>query len=120
MPKGGILAFDELDNPQWPGETKAVMDKVGLRRSAARATVVGPIHLLRRPVEGSACACRTVAHQVSHSDSDLPGRSEPMSFRVRFVNPERAYLLLKPELDAAYFDVMSNGDLIDRRPPRRV
>jgi hypothetical protein len=30
MPKGAILGFDELDNPQWPGETKAVLDKVGL------------------------------------------------------------------------------------------
>lgn len=26
MPKGAILAFDELDNPIWPGETQALMD----------------------------------------------------------------------------------------------
>jgi len=32
MPKGAILAFDELDNPLWPGETRAAMDKVGVNR----------------------------------------------------------------------------------------
>ena len=34
MPKGAILAFDELDNPLWPGETMAmleVMERYGLR-----------------------------------------------------------------------------------------
>jgi hypothetical protein len=30
MPKGAILAFDELDNPLWPGETRAVLEHVGL------------------------------------------------------------------------------------------
>lgn len=30
MPKGAIVAFDELDNPQWPGETLAVMEELGL------------------------------------------------------------------------------------------
>jgi hypothetical protein len=30
MPKGAVLAFDELDNPIWPGETVAAMDAVGL------------------------------------------------------------------------------------------
>ena len=30
MPKGSVLAFDELDNPIWPGETMAVLDEVGL------------------------------------------------------------------------------------------
>ena len=33
---------------------------------------------------------------------------------VRFVNPGRLYQMLKSELDAAYFDVMSKGELIDR------
>ena len=37
-----------------------------------------------------------------------------MPYRVRFVNPAKNYLLLKEELDAAYFGVMSQGDLIDR------
>ena len=26
MPKGAIIAFDELDNPLWPGETNAMID----------------------------------------------------------------------------------------------
>lgn len=30
MPKGSILAFDELDNPIWPGETNAVLDELGI------------------------------------------------------------------------------------------
>jgi hypothetical protein len=32
MPKGAIIAFDELDNPLWPGETRAAIDKLGLNR----------------------------------------------------------------------------------------
>jgi hypothetical protein len=32
MPKGAILAFDELDNPIWPGETLAVLESLGLNR----------------------------------------------------------------------------------------
>lgn len=35
--------------------------------------------------------------------------------KVPFVDPRRAYERLKPELDAAYVDVMSHGDLVDRR-----
>ena len=31
MPKGAVLAFDELDNPLWPGETLAALEAVGLR-----------------------------------------------------------------------------------------
>src|SRR4051812_44023197 len=31
MPKGAILAFDELDNPIWPGETLAVLDGIGIK-----------------------------------------------------------------------------------------
>jgi Macrocin-O-methyltransferase (TylF) len=30
MPKGAILAFDELDNPIWPGETQALHDTLGI------------------------------------------------------------------------------------------
>jgi hypothetical protein len=29
MPKGAVIAFDELDNPIWPGETQALLDAVG-------------------------------------------------------------------------------------------
>ncbi|MDF1502341.1 TylF/MycF/NovP-related O-methyltransferase [Roseisolibacter sp. H3M3-2] len=32
MPKGAVLAFDELDNPMWPGETLAVLEEVGMGR----------------------------------------------------------------------------------------
>jgi len=31
MPRGAILAFDELDNPMWPGETQAVLEGLSLR-----------------------------------------------------------------------------------------
>ncbi|MEZ4753467.1 MAG: TylF/MycF/NovP-related O-methyltransferase [Bdellovibrionota bacterium] len=30
MPKGSIIAFDELDNPIWPGETLAALEVLGL------------------------------------------------------------------------------------------
>lgn len=30
MPKGSIIAFDELDHPDWPGETLAVLETVGI------------------------------------------------------------------------------------------
>jgi hypothetical protein len=29
IPKGGIIAFDEINNKYWPGETRAVMDYIG-------------------------------------------------------------------------------------------
>jgi hypothetical protein len=32
MPKGAILAFDELDNPIWPGETLALLKTVGINK----------------------------------------------------------------------------------------
>ena len=32
MPKGAVLAFDELDNPIWPGETLALLDTLGCGR----------------------------------------------------------------------------------------
>jgi len=37
-----------------------------------------------------------------------------MKYKVPFVNPAKNYQLIKDEIDAAYFDVMSKGDLIDR------
>lgn len=30
MPKGSVLAFDELNQKQWPGETVAVLEEVGI------------------------------------------------------------------------------------------
>ncbi|WP_433825613.1 TylF/MycF/NovP-related O-methyltransferase [Actinoplanes sp. CA-015351] len=36
MPRGAVLAFDELDNPLWPGETAAVLDEIGLNHLELR------------------------------------------------------------------------------------
>jgi hypothetical protein len=30
MPKGAVLAFDEIHNPHWPGETQALVDTIGI------------------------------------------------------------------------------------------
>jgi len=37
-----------------------------------------------------------------------------MGYKVRFVDPGRNYRMIKDEIDAVYFGVMSSGDLIDR------
>jgi dTDP-4-amino-4,6-dideoxygalactose transaminase len=37
-----------------------------------------------------------------------------MDYKVRFVNPARNYQMIKAEIDQAYFEVMTKGDLIDR------
>jgi dTDP-4-amino-4,6-dideoxygalactose transaminase len=37
-----------------------------------------------------------------------------MGSKVRFVDPVKVYQMIKEELDAAYFEVMNKGDLIDR------
>jgi len=31
MPRGAVLAFDQLDNPMWPGETLALLEEIGFR-----------------------------------------------------------------------------------------
>lgn len=31
MPRGAVLAFDELDNPMWPGETLALLETLGIK-----------------------------------------------------------------------------------------
>jgi len=36
MPKGSIIAFDELDNPIWPGETLAALEAIGLKNLRLR------------------------------------------------------------------------------------
>jgi hypothetical protein len=36
MPKGAIVAFDELNVAQWPGETLAVLQEVGIRNLRLR------------------------------------------------------------------------------------
>jgi hypothetical protein len=30
MPKGAVIAFDDLDNPMWPGETLGLLEAVGI------------------------------------------------------------------------------------------
>jgi dTDP-4-amino-4,6-dideoxygalactose transaminase len=37
-----------------------------------------------------------------------------MALRIKFVEPSKVYRMIKDELDAAYFEVMNKGDLIDR------
>jgi len=32
MPKGSIIVFDELNAKYWPGETKAVLDIIGINK----------------------------------------------------------------------------------------
>lgn len=36
IPSGGIIAFDELNQVKWPGETLAVLEEVGIRNLAIR------------------------------------------------------------------------------------
>jgi hypothetical protein len=36
MPRGAVIAFDELDNPMWPGETLALLDSLGVGRLQIR------------------------------------------------------------------------------------
>lgn len=36
MPKGAILAFDEVNNPDWPGETKAFLQGLDIRECELR------------------------------------------------------------------------------------
>jgi hypothetical protein len=31
MPKGAVIAFDELNHSAWPGETMALLDTLGIR-----------------------------------------------------------------------------------------
>jgi dTDP-4-amino-4,6-dideoxygalactose transaminase len=39
--------------------------------------------------------------------------------RIKFVNPDLNYAMIKDEIDAAYFEVMTRGDLIDRGQLKR-
>jgi len=41
MPRGAIVAFDELNMPTWPGETEAVLSELGLRNLAIRRSPLG-------------------------------------------------------------------------------
>ena len=39
--------------------------------------------------------------------------------KVRFVEPVKVYHLIKEEIDAAFFEVMEKGDLVDRGQLKR-
>ncbi|WBO85670.1 hypothetical protein [Hymenobacter yonginensis] len=43
MPKGAILAFDELNSPEFPGETLAFDEVLGLRNYAIRRSPLNPL-----------------------------------------------------------------------------
>ncbi len=43
MPKGAIIAFDEVDNPLWPGETRAMLDSLELRKLPLRRLEFDPV-----------------------------------------------------------------------------
>lgn len=43
LTKGSILAFDELNCPEFPGETLAVMETIGLRNIALRRSPLNPL-----------------------------------------------------------------------------
>jgi hypothetical protein len=36
MPRGAVIAFDELDNPMWPGETLALLESLGIGKLELR------------------------------------------------------------------------------------
>lgn len=42
MPKGAVLAFDDLDNPAWPGETLALLESHGVRSLELRRLAWDP------------------------------------------------------------------------------
>jgi len=42
VPKGGIIAFDELNHPQFPGETIAVLETIGLQKYRLHRSPLNP------------------------------------------------------------------------------
>lgn len=42
MPQGAILAFDEINNAWWPGETLALLDTLGVRSQRVRRFAMDP------------------------------------------------------------------------------
>jgi hypothetical protein len=41
--KGSIIAFDELNCPEFPGETIAVMETIGLNKYAIKRSPLNPL-----------------------------------------------------------------------------
>lgn len=42
IPKGGIIAFDEVNNPQWPGETKAMLEELNIANHQLESFIFEP------------------------------------------------------------------------------
>jgi hypothetical protein len=42
MPKGAVIAFDEIHNPNWPGETQALIETIGLANLELRCFPFDP------------------------------------------------------------------------------
>lgn len=42
IPKGGIIAFDEINNANWPGETRALLEKLDLSQYAVQCFAFEP------------------------------------------------------------------------------
>lgn len=42
MPQGAVLAFDEVNNPWWPGETQALLEMLDLRQHRLRRFTFDP------------------------------------------------------------------------------
>ena len=42
IPKGGIIAFDELNNPEWPGETVALIETCGINNLRLKRATFEP------------------------------------------------------------------------------
>src|SRR5438105_3547614 len=42
MPRGSLIAFDELDNPKWPGETTALVEGLGIGKLELRRLEFDP------------------------------------------------------------------------------
>ena len=43
MPKGAIIAFDEINVDQWPGETLALLDEIGIRNLRIKRFEFAPL-----------------------------------------------------------------------------
>lgn len=43
MPKGGVIVFDEINNDRWPGETKALVDSIGIHSLRIKRIPIEPM-----------------------------------------------------------------------------
>ena len=43
LTRGSVIAFDELNSPEFPGETLALMETIGLSRYAIRRSPLNPL-----------------------------------------------------------------------------